>query len=398
VGEDGMAGLSALAKDLIGSAVIVFGGERHLALVAPLIRGAALRWPSPFDQTFADVLCHRGKQVCVLASGDPMHYGAGASLSRLVGADEALAVPGLSTFSLAASRLLWPVTETTLLSLGGRSLHTIRPYLQPGARVLALSASQRTAGELAALLCDLGFGATKITALEALGGSRERIRTTTAEQFDLSDIAPLNTLALEIAAGQTAAVITRASGLPDDYFEHDGQLTKREVRAVTLSALAPRSSQLLWDVGAGAGSVAIEWMLSDRSVTAIAVECRADRAERIGRNARSLGVPDLKVVEGRAPAALAGLPRPDAVFVGGGVNTAGLIETVQAAVAPGGRVVANAVSLESEACLLKCYKTFGGHLTRIAISRADRLGDVEGTGVAGWRGLMPITQWTWMKP
>jgi precorrin-6B C5,15-methyltransferase / cobalt-precorrin-6B C5,C15-methyltransferase len=398
VGEDGIAGLTSFARERVSSAKYVFGGERHLALVAPIIRGSAQRWSSPFDSTFAEVLSHRGEAVCVLATGDPMHHGAGSSLSQLVSADEAVVVPSVSAFTLAASKLLWSVADATLISLCGPPVQTLRPHLHPGARVLVLSAGSRTPSEVAVALSELGFGPTRMTVLEALGGHQERIRKTTAAEFDLVDVAPLNTVALEVAAGPTAAVIPLSTGLPDRYFEHDGQITKREVRTLTVSALAPKRGELLWDVGAGAGSIAIEWLLSDPSLTAIAIECRSDRAERIRRNARALGVPKLRLVEGRAPAVLDALPRPDAVFLGGGVSTPGMIETIQKVLAGGGRIVANAVSLESEACLLRWRKALGGELTRIAISRADRLGEDEPRNVTGWRPLMPITQWCWTKP
>jgi precorrin-6B C5,15-methyltransferase / cobalt-precorrin-6B C5,C15-methyltransferase len=394
IGEDGVDGLSVTARGLISAAEIVFGGKRHLALAAPLIRAAARPWPSPFDGAAAEVGHHRGRQVCVLASGDPFHYGVGAVLARTIDANEMIVVPAPSAFSVAAGRLGWALAETTLLSVHGRNLDLIRPHLQPGARILALTSDGDGPAALAELLAQSGFGASRLTVLEALGGVRERIRTATAAAFDLVAIDALNTLAIEVSAAAGARVISRNAGLADDLFEHDGQITKREVRAVTLSSLSPRRGELLWDIGAGSGSVAIEWMLADPLVMrAIAVEERADRAARIHRNAAAFGVPGLDVVQGSAPEALANLPPPHAVFVGGGGGAPGVLDTASAALRAGGRLVVNAVTLETEALLIARHAALGGELIRIAISRAGALG-----GKTGWRAALPVTQWVWTKP
>ncbi len=275
IGEDGVDGLSAAARGLIGAAEIVFGGRRHLSLAAPLIRGAARPWPSPFDGAADEVLHHRGRQICVLASGDPFHYGVGAVLARTIDAREMIVVPAPSAFSLAAARLGWSLPETVLLSVHGRSLDLVRPHLQPGAHILALTSDGDGPSALARLLAETGFGASRLTILEALGGPRERVRATTAATYAFDAIDSLNTIAIDVEAAPNARVIARAGGLADDLFEHDGQITKREVRAMTLSSLAPRRGELLWDIGAGAGSVAIEWMLADPSMRAIAIEQRA---------------------------------------------------------------------------------------------------------------------------
>lgn len=397
VGEDGPNGLTSAAQTLVRSAEVVFGGERHLNLMAPLIRGIATAWPHPFDATYAQVLACRGRSVCVLASGDPMHYGAGSSLSRLVSPDEVVVAPGISAFALAAARLLWPLQQTELVSLCGRPLRTLVRQLHAGARIIVLSADQKTPGQLAPLLRELGFGDTQMHVLEALGSDRERIRRTTASAFDFADIDPLNVVALEVVAGPSSRPVPLSAGLSDELFEHDGQLTKREIRALTLSSLAPRRGELLWDIGAGAGSISIEWMLTDTSLTAIAIEDRPDRAARIARNALVFGITNLEIMTAQAPAALASLPPPDAVFVGGGATEPGVIEIAQAALKSGGRLVINAVTLECEALLLKCHDTLGGSLTRLAISRADPIG-AKGADVQGWRPAMPITQWVWTKP
>jgi precorrin-6B C5,15-methyltransferase / cobalt-precorrin-6B C5,C15-methyltransferase len=393
IGEDGVEGLSATARGLIGAAEIVFGGRRHLALAAPLIRGASRPWPSPFDGADDEVLQHRGRQVCVLASGDPFHYGIGAVLTRKIDPRETNVVPAPSAFSLAAARLGWPLPYTVLLSVHGRALDLVRPHLQPGARILALTSDHEGPAALAKLLAEIGFGSSRLTVLEALGGPHERIRTARASDYGLGVVDTLNTVAMEVEASPGARVLARAPGLADNLFEHDGQITKREVRAVTLSSLAPCRGELLWDVGAGSGSVAIEWMLADPSMRAIAIERRADRAERIRRNAAAFGVPGLEVMEGGAPTVLSGLATPDAIFVGGGAADAGVLDGAARALRQGGRLVVNAVTLETEAMVLARRAVLGGELTRIAIARADAVGQMT-----GWRPAMPVTQWVWTKP
>jgi precorrin-6B C5,15-methyltransferase / cobalt-precorrin-6B C5,C15-methyltransferase len=396
IGEDGIEGLSKAGRDLIQSASVVFGGARHLALAAPLIRGTLKTWPVPFDRTVSEVLAHRGRAVCVLASGDPFFHGVGTLLSGYVLREEVLSLPAPSAFSLAASRLAWPLPETVLLSLCGRSLDFVRPHLHPAARILALVSDGETPAKLARLLCESGFGSSEVTVLESLGGKHERIRSSFANRFDLESINPLNTVAIEVASGDGARVIARAPGLADELFEHDGQITKREIRALTLSALSPRRGELLWDVGAGSGSIAIEWLLADLSLNAIAVERRPDRAARIQRNAAAFGVSNLTLIDGSAPEVLDGLATPDAVFIGGGTTAPGMIEAVQKALRPAGRLVINAVSLQTEAVLLRCQSQCGGVLTRIAISHAWPIGG-EDARMTGWRSAMPVTQWVWAK-
>jgi precorrin-6Y C5,15-methyltransferase (decarboxylating) len=394
IGEDGVDGLGACARGLIAGADIVFGGKRHLALAAPLIRGAARPWPSPFAGAVGEVLRHRGRQVCVLASGDPFLHGVGTTLANKIDAREMLVVPAPSAFSLAAARLAWSLPHAALLSAHGRDLDLIRPHLQPGARLLVLTSDADGPAAVGALLTELGFGASRLTILEALGGPRERIRTTTAASFDLGTVDALNTLAIEVEAAPDARIIARATGLPDRLFEHDGQITKREVRAVTLSSLAPRRGELLWDIGAGSGSVAIEWLLADPPfMRAVAIEAHADRAARIRRNAAAFGVPSLEVVHGAVPTALAGLPTPNAIFIGGGASDPGVLDAALAALPTAGRLVVNAVTLETEALLLARHAALGGELIRIAISHAAAVGEKT-----GWRPAMPVTQWIWTKP
>lgn len=375
------------------AAEIVFGGARHLALAGDAVKGEARAWPSPFARGIEAVLALRGRRVCVLASGDPFLHGVGATLARHVPAEEMRVFPAPSAYSLACARLGWPLAEVTCLTVHGRSLDLVRAHLYPGRRLLVLTSDGAGPGEIARLLAEGGFGGSHLTVLEALGGPRELVRRARAEGFALDDIDALNVLAIEVAAGEGARIIARAPGLPDALFEHDGQLTKREIRAVTLSALAPRRGELLWDIGAGAGSVGIEWMLADPSLAAIGIEEHPERAARARRNAAALGVPGLEIVEGRAPEALSGLPAPAAIFLGGGAGDEGVMDAALAALKPGGRLVANAVTLETEALLIARHAALGGDLTRLSVARAVPVG-----GLTGWRPAMPVTQWSWVKP
>jgi precorrin-6Y C5,15-methyltransferase (decarboxylating) len=389
--EDGLPGLGDPARAVLRSATVVFGGARHLRLAAAGITGEALAWPSPFS--VAPVLARRGQRVAVLASGDPMWHGAGAALLREIPPAEVQVFPQASAASLAAARLGWPLVEVTTLSLHARDIALLRPHLHPGARLIVLTSDAAQPAAIAAMLAADGFGVSRLTVLEALGGPDERLRASTAAGFDLDGIHPLNTLAIEVVAGASARLLPRAPGLPDALFQHDGQLTKREVRAITLSALQPYPGALLWDVGAGAGSIGIEWMLAHPACRAIGVEVRADRAARVTANATALGVPGLRVVVGEAPAAFAGLPAPDALFLGGGANDPGVFDAALAALKPGGVFVANAVTLETEALLLARHAALGGELLRIGITRA-----VAVASMTGWRPAMPVTQWVWRKP
>lgn len=393
IGEDGRAGLSAAAAAALDAAEIVWGGRRHLALAAPLA-GETRVWPSPITDAYAAILARRGRPTCLLATGDPFHYGIGAEIARLVPIAEICAFPQPSAFSLAAARLGWPLAQVACLSLHGRALNRIVPALQPGARLIALSWDGGTPGAVARLLVERGFPEARVSVLEAMGGPRERIFAMRADAFDVADVDPLNTLAVEVVAGPRARVVPLVPGLDDGLYANDGQLTKAEIRAPTLAALAPRAGERLWDVGAGAGSIAIEWCLAHPANRALAVEARSERAERIARNAEALGVSErVRVIVGCAPDALADLPCPDAVFVGGGVSEPGLLDRCRAALRTGGRLVANAVTLEGEAALLAAFRAQGGDLRRIAVSRAAPVG-----GLHGWRPAMPVTQWIRVVP
>jgi precorrin-6Y C5,15-methyltransferase (decarboxylating) len=392
IGEDGVRGLGDNAREAIALASVVFGGKRHLELAAPLISGDPRPWPVPFDAAMRDVLALRGQTVCVLASGDPFFFGVGATLSRHVAAEECITYPSPSAFSLAASRLGWPLQEIETVSLHGRPLDLVRPLLHPGRRIVALTSDEKGPAELAELASASGFGRSRMTVLEALGGEAERIRSSKASEFALQDINILNVVAIEVMADVAARILPRGFGLDDALFAHDGQITKREIRALTLSALSPRRGELVWDIGAGSGSIGIEWLLADPSMKAIAIEAHPERAARIGRNAAAFGVPGLVLVEGEAPAALNGLPQPDAIFIGGGGSEPGVFDAAVAALKPGGRLVANAVTLEMEAVLLAAQARLGGNLIRIEVSRAAPVGSMQ-----GWKPAMPVTQWTWTK-
>jgi precorrin-6Y C5,15-methyltransferase (decarboxylating) len=393
IGEDGRAGLTAAALRLIDSAELVIGGRRHLALVGDT-PGEKVEWQKPLEATASSILARRGQPVAVLASGDPFWFGAGATLARAIPVAEMLVVPSPSSFSIAASRLGWALQEVTTLGLNMPGFTPlVRRHLHQGRRILALALNGGTAREVAALLSAAGFGESEIIVMEGLGGERERVRRVTAANFDLQEIDPLNIIGINVVAGPGARPIAFGSGLPDDYFENDGQLTKREIRAVTLSSLRPAAGELLWDVGAGSGSIGIEWMLAHPANRAIGIERDEARAARATRNAIALGVPHLELRRGAAPGALAGLPPPDAVFIGCGTAGGNVVAACWEALKPGGRIVANAVTLESELALLAAYHGHGGTLTRLSVARAEPVGSRT-----AWRPAMPVMQWVAEKP
>ncbi|HTB02223.1 MAG TPA: precorrin-6y C5,15-methyltransferase (decarboxylating) subunit CbiE [Bradyrhizobium sp.] len=391
IGEDGLDGLSAAARERLAGAELVAGGARHLALVASLGK-PTLAWESPFAASIPMLLRHRGKRVVALCSGDPFWYGAGSVIADAIPAAETTVVPAPSSFAWAASRLRWRLEETVTLGLHARPLALLRPHLRTGARLIVLLRDGAAAAQVAAYLSGLGFGPSRLTILETLGGPRERIRTATAAAFVFDDVNAPVAIAIEAVAAPGAHVIPRVVGLPDELFAHDGQLTKREIRAVSLSTLAPRGGELLWDVGAGAGSIGIEWLLAHPANRAIGIEAREDRLQNARANADSLGVPHLDLRLGTAPDALKGLPTPDAVFVGGGASRDGVLDAAWQALPPGGRLVVNSVTLETEAILIGWQARHGGALLRLSIERADPVG-----GLTGWRPAMPVVQWSVTK-
>jgi precorrin-6Y C5,15-methyltransferase (decarboxylating) len=377
-----------LSRGALEQAAVIVASPRQLALLPAALAAQRVTLPSPLLPGLPDLIeKHAEPALAVLASGDPMLYGIGSTLVRLLGADRVRVLPHPSSVSLAAARLGWPVDDTDVVSLVGRPAELLHPVLQPGRRVLVLVADPAAAAGIRALLAARGFGGSSLTLLADLGGPDEVVTAAGSEPHSRLAI-----LAIECRLDAGTRPLPRVPGLPDDAFEHDGQITKREVRALALAALAPVPGQLLWDVGAGSGSVGIEWMRAHPASRAIAIEPRAERRARITRNARALGVPGLVVIDGRAPAALAGLPRPDAVFIGGGITADGAVDACWQALAEGGRLVANAVTLEGERILVDCHARLGGTLTRLAIERAGQLG-----GLTAWRPALPVTQWATVK-
>ena len=387
IGEDGLGGLGAAARAAVDRAETLVGGARHLAMVPPDGR-ERLEWPRPFSALAEELRARAGRRVCVLATGDPFCHGVGTALARHFATEEMRVLPAPSAFSLACARLRWSLPEVETLTLHGRPPATFRAAIQPGARVLVLGHDAATPARIAEMLRDAGCGASRVVVLEHMGGEAERVRATTAQEFSFDDVRDFNTVAVECAAASDAPLLSRTPGLPDDAFEHDGQLTKRAVRAAALAALAPCPGQLLWDVGAGCGSVGIEWMRAARGTRAIAIERNAERLALIERNAERLGTPGLRLVHGEAREALASLDGPpDAIFVGGGLSAPDLLRTCWNALSSGGRLVAHAVSLEGERALFDAHAVLGGDLSRIAVSRAAPMGRFR-----AFRPAFPVTE------
>ncbi|WP_322845751.1 precorrin-6y C5,15-methyltransferase (decarboxylating) subunit CbiE [Pseudomonas sp. B33.4] len=391
IGEDGFKGLGKNARRALLGAARIVGGQRQLDLLPVCIRGERQLWPSPFS--LASVLEQRGEAVCVLASGDPMFYGVGASLARQVPSEEMLILPAPSSCSLAAARLGWPLQDVVTLSLVARPLAALNAQLFSGVRLLLLSNDGQSPAAVAKLLCERGFGSSRLTVLEHLGGDSERRIANSASAWNDSPIADLNVIAVECLADANTPRLSRLAGLPDSAFQHDGQLTKRDVRAITLARLAPTPGELLWDVGAGSGSIGIEWMRAHPSCRALAIEADEGRQQLIEHNRDALGVPGLQLIRGKAPQALAGLERPDAIFIGGGVTREGVFATCWEQLKPGGRLVANAVTLQSEVTLMNWRERHGGELTRIHVAQAQPLGEFD-----TWRQALPITLLDLVKP
>jgi precorrin-6Y C5,15-methyltransferase (decarboxylating) len=390
IGEDGLEGLTPAARALLDKAQVVAGGARHLAML-PEDGRERIAWPSPFTEALPRIQALRGHSTAILASGDPLHFGIGVKLLEYFDPAEMVILPGLSAFTLACARLGWPRAECDCITLHGRPADLLRAALYPNARVLALSSDAKTPAKVAQILCEEGFGDSEMTVLSAMGGPAESLIRGKACEWNV-EVADLNTVAIACDDG-SGAPRGPAPGLPDAAFRHDGQLTKRELRAITLSALRPYPGARLWDIGAGCGSIAIEWLRLACNGRAAAVEQEASRQALIAENAAALGVPQLEILAGRAPEVLSNLPTPDAVFIGGGLTTPDLLECCWKALAPGGLLVANSVTLEGEQALsgfaAAAREDFAEEpeLTRIAVTRGAPLG-----GYLGWRPLMPVTQ------
>ncbi|SLN22596.1 Precorrin-6Y C(5,15)-methyltransferase [decarboxylating] [Roseovarius albus] len=389
IGEDGMDGLVPATRAIVEAAEVIIGGDRHHKL-SDNTTAERVAWPSPFDALIDLLIAKRGKRVVVLATGDPLWFSVGARIGREIEANEVVYHPQLSAFQLAAARMGWSMADLETLTVHGRPVEQMIAFIQPEVRLLILTTGAETPGQIAQFLTERGFGRSKMSVLAAMGGKDEARFDGVAESWD-HDVPAFNTLAVECVAAPDAALLPRVPGLADELFQHDGTMTKQEVRAATLAKLMPMRGALLWDVGTGCGSIAVEWMRGARYARAIGIEPRADRRAMAAANALALGVPKLQLVEGRVPDALNGLDAPDAVFIGGGLSRE-TFEASWAALRPLGRMVCNAVTLESEALLLELHKEHGGQLVKLSVNRAEPIG-----GLTGWRPLMPVTQWSLIK-
>ena len=392
IGMNGVEGLTPEQRQAIDKAEVLAGGKRHLEMV-PDCKAERLQWGSPFAASLEKVLECKDQKVTVLATGDPMWFGIGATLSHRVGNDEIKVLPAPSAFSLAAARMAWPIADIECLSAHGRPIEALVSFLTPDAKLLILTANGDAPKGIADLLTTQGFGESHITVLGNLGSDTEEKFETTAAKFGTKVAPDLNTVAVICRAGPDTKILPRTGGLPDDVFFHDGQMTKREVRAVTLSALQPLPGQLLWDVGAGCGSVAIEWMRGARGARAYAIEKDLNRRDMIKNNSLALGTPSLEIIAGTAPNSFEDLDAPDAIFIGGGLTTVNVLLSCWKALKPGGRIVANTVTLESEAILIEAQKNHGGELKKISIDTTTSVGSFN-----RWKPLAPVTQWQAIKP
>lgn len=393
IGDNGLDSLAPPARQLFDEARTIIAPARVLERIECGDR-EVIAWSFGVPKTIELLMARRGTPVTILATGDPMHFGIGATLMRDLDPSELRVIPSPSAFSLAAARLGWALQNVAQISLHGRSVHGLSAHLQPGGRIIALTSNGSTILEAADILVARGFAASEMTVLEHMGGPGERIHRMRADAVatELPAFADFNTLAIDCVAGPGTALLPAVPGLPDEAFQHDGQMTKREIRAATLARLGPVPGALLWDIGAGCGSVGIEWMRAARSAHSIAVEPVETRRAMIFRNAEALGTPSIEVVAGRAPEALAGLAAPDAVFIGGGISGDRVFEAAWAALKPGGRLVANAVTVESEARIFALQSVHGGELVRLQVSRAEPVGRY-----LGWKPSMPVTVWSVTK-
>lgn len=393
IGEDGLDGLTPVTRAIVDAAEVIVGGDRHQALAGV---GSAERvaWPSPFDALIDVLQARKGKRVVVLATGDPLWYSVGARIGRSIDPSEIVYHPQVGAFQLAAARMGWSMADLETLTVHGRPVEQMIAFIQPDQRLLILTTGAETPAQIAQFLSERGFGRSRMVVLAAMGGENEARFEGIAETWD-HEVPAFNTLAVECIAAPNAALLPRVPGLADEMFEHDGTMTKQEVRAATLAKLMPMRGALLWDVGTGCGSVAVEWMRAARYARAIGVEPRADRRAMAAANALALGVPKLELIDGRVPEALADLPAPDAVFIGGGLSRE-TFDAAWSALRPLGRMVANAVTLESEAVLVALHKELGGQLVKLSVHRAQTLGPKD-SDHTGWKPLMPVTQLSLVK-
>ena len=389
IGEDGLDGLTPATRAVVEAAEVILGGDRHHDLSGN-ITAERLSWPSPFNAMIETIRGLKGRRAVILVTGDPLWFSVGARIGRAIPASEIVYHPQLSAFQLAAARMGWSMPDVETLTVHGRPVEQMIAFIQPDQRLLILTTGSDTPGKIARFLTDRGFGQSRMTVLAAMGGAREQRFDGLAESWS-HEVPEFNTLAVECIAAPGAALLPRVPGLPDEMFASDGTMTKQEVRAATLAKLMPMRGALLWDIGAGCGSVGIEWMRAARYARAIGIEPRADRRAMAATNALALGTPGFQIIEGTAPEALEGLTPPDAIFIGGGL-TSEVFGAAWSALRPLGRLVANAVTLESEALMLDLYKKHGGQLVKLGVQRADAVGRLT-----AFRPLMPVTQWSLIK-
>ena len=389
IGEDGLDGLTPVTRAVVEAAEVIVGGDRHHDL-SGTVAAERIAWPSPFDAMIDVIRSLKGRRAVILVTGDPLWFSVGARIGRAIDPAEIVYHPQLSAFQLAAARMGWSLADAETLTVHGRPVEQMIAFIQPDQRLLILTTGAETPAKIAAFLTARGFGRSPITVLAAMGGDRERRFDGLAENWS-HEVPAFNTLAVECVADPDAALLPRVPGLPDDLFQSDGTMTKSEVRAVTVARLMPMRGALLWDIGTGCGSVAVEWMRAARYARAVGIEPRADRRAMAAANALALGTPRLELIDGKAPAALAGLDAPDAVFIGGGLDRL-VFEAAWDALRPLGRLVANAVTLESEAALIGLHREFGGDLVKIGVERARPVGRLTGL-----QPNMTVTQWSLVK-
>lgn len=389
IGEDGLDGLTPVTRAIVEGAEVILGGDRHHTLaINPTAERIA--WPSPFDAMIDTIKGMKGKRAVVLVTGDPLWFSVGSRIGKAIPPAEIVYHPQLSAFQLASARMGWSLADLETLTVHGRKVEQMIAFIQPDQRLLILTTGSETPGQIAKFLTERGYGKSRMTVLAAMGGKDEQRFDGVADSWGHS-VPAFNTLAVECVAATDAALLPHVPGLADELFRSDGTMTKQEVRAVTLAKLMPMRGALLWDIGTGSGSVAIEWMRAARYARAIGIEPRADRLALAAENALALGTPGLQLIEGTAPDALSSLERPDAIFVGGGL-TPDVFSTSWDALKPLGRFVANAVTLETEAELIALHRAHGGQLVRIAVDRAEPVGRLT-----GWRPAMTVTQWSLVK-
>jgi len=389
IGEDGLNGLTPATRAVVEAAEVIVGGDRH-HLLAKGVSGERIAWPSPFDALIETLKGMRGRRVVVLATGDPLWFSIGARIGRSIDPGEIIYHPQVGAFQLAAARMGWSMADVETLTVHGRPVEQMIAFIQPDVRLLILTTGEDTPEQIARFLSERGFGKSRMSVFAAMGGANEARFDGVAESWN-HVVPAFNTLAVECLAAGDAALLPRVPGLSDELFQSDGTMTKQEVRAVTLARLMPMRGALLWDIGTGCGSVAVEWMRGARYARAVGIEPRADRRAMAAANALALGTPKLELIDGMVPEALIGLEAPDAIFIGGGLSV-GVFDAAWAALKPLGRMVCNAVTLESETVLIGLQKTHGGQLIRLSVDRAAPIGSFR-----GWQPQRPVVQWSLIK-